>query len=477
MLSVQLRLALKCPGCDSSVPLNGVYENADCTRCQEVTPLTKRFRWSELLNYWNPSMDVFEATKEHRPGEGDHSAWSPLKMDSIRAWPTCSCGHEYEKSQVLAAADRGDDLTCASCSVTLRIHPAPALLTRPFPQVRYVIGGSVPSAPSPGRVIHARQESAAISCCNCGGSLHVSGETRTVSCPFCSTPNYLGDELWLRLHPPARREPWWIVFDDTADTSGPTQHTLEDILFMASSDNYMERAEAAAHPTLPVELMERMIVDEEEEVRHALVQSGRLPQPLLAALFERESESEILELASGLTLTEPVLHALSLNTDSTAQRLAAQHPDTAEADLLLLTSNAQGRLLDALGERTLPASALHLLAKRGDQTAQRIAARAPATAADDLARLAVSRHQNIRAELTRRPSLPDGVLQTLLDDDDPKISASMKQHPTYVAAQAAKRRRRRIIGGVVFAVLAVLGLAFAAVAGLLWLVLKQGAVS
>ncbi|MDG1483454.1 MAG: hypothetical protein P8R54_27940 [Myxococcota bacterium] len=477
MLSVQLRLALKCPGCDSSVPLNGVFKNADCTRCQEVTPLTKRFRWSELLNYWNPSMNVFEATKEHRPGEGDHSAWSPLKMDSIRAWPTCPCGHVHEKSQVLAAAERGDDLTCTTCSMTLRIHPAPALLTRPFPQVRYVIGGSVPSAPSPGRVIPARQESAAINCSNCGGSLHVSGEMRTVSCQFCSTPNYLGDELWLRLHPPTRREPWWIVFDDTADTSGPTEHTLEDLLFMAASDNEMERAEAAAHPKLPVELMERMIADEEGDVRHALVQSGRLPQALLAVLFERESYSEILELAEGMTLTEPVLHALSLNTDSTAQRIAAQHPDTAEADLLLLTSNAHGRLLEALGNRALPASALHLLAKRGDRTAQRIAVRAPATAAEDLARLASSSHHEIRAALTQRPSLPDEVLKTLLADEDPEVSARMQQHPVYVRAQKEKRRRRLLIGGGVTAVLGVLGLAIGAVVALVWFLIQKGILS
>lgn len=476
MLCVQLRLAVKCPGCDAPVPLNGIFENATCTRCQEVTPLSGRLRWSELLNYQNPLEDIFEGTKGHRPGQGDRGAWSPVNLDTVRAWPQCPCGQTYEESAVLAAAEGGADLTCGGCAATLSVHPAPALLTRPFPQVRAVVGGAVPSGAAAGVAAPGGRESVAITCSGCGGSLQVDGQARTVSCQFCAMSNYLPDELWLRLHPPQRRMPWWIVFDDTADTSGPTGHTLEDLLYMAGSNNYCERAEAAAHPDLPVPELERLAEDEEEEVRHAVVSSGRLPTPALAALLEKETDGDVLEQAEALPLTAPLLHALSLNPDSRAQRFAAGHPLTPEADLLRLVADAHGEVLDVLGGRPLPPAVLHQLAQRSDQSAQLVAAAVPETAAADLTQLAASPHQQVRRQLAKHPSLPESVVFGLAEDDDTAVSTPMKAHPADVQDEQASRRRRFMIAGVVAAVLLCGGAGIGLVLGAALLVFYSGMV-
>lgn len=459
------------------MPLNGVFPHARCTRCLEVTPLSKRFRWSELLNYQNPLEDIFEGTKGHRPGQGDRGAWSPVKLDTVRTWPQCPCGQAHDKAAVLAAAARGQGLSCAACAATLDVHPAPALLTRPFPQARFVIGGAVPAGRDDGIAPPTGRASEAIVCSGCGSSLPVDGRTRTVSCQFCATSNYLTDALWLRLHPPQRRTPWWIIFDDTADTSGPIAHPPGDLLYMAASDSDLDRAVAAANPALPIEVLERLSEDEEEEVRHAVVSSGRLPAPALAALLEKEQDCDILELAGSLSLSAPLLRALSQNPDRDAQQLAARHSLTAEADLLRLADGASGELLEALGSRSLPPSVLHQLAQRTDRRAQLVAAASPATAAEDLTQLAASPHREVRRQLARHPSLPEPVVFALAEDDDTDVSAPMQAHPTYVQAQQASRRRRLMIGGAVAAVLLCLGSGGGVIIAAAWLLSQSGALS
>lgn len=55
-----------------------------------------------------------------------------------------------------------------------------------------------------------------MACMSCGGSLPVDGSARLVTCQYCDANNYLPDGLWLALHPAAKRETWYVVFDEEA---------------------------------------------------------------------------------------------------------------------------------------------------------------------------------------------------------------------------------------------------------------------
>ena len=50
-------------------------------------------------------------------------------------------------------------------------------------------------------------------CMKCHATLPVDGTKRLVECSYCTARNYLPDDLWLALHPAAKRESWFMLLD------------------------------------------------------------------------------------------------------------------------------------------------------------------------------------------------------------------------------------------------------------------------
>jgi hypothetical protein len=212
---VELRVAVKCDGCDHSIPVNGPRPRVKCPECQEILELKGRLRWAEVLNYQNPTVDVFTATRGHEPGQGDYGAWAPVKLNSRRVWPSCpECDHAFAPDETMAALDGGGALSCPACSASLSIDPAPAILTGPFPATRWLVGADALQEGDGPRVSTAfGGKPVAMACMSCGGGLRVDGSSRLVTCAYCEVPNYLPDDLWLALHPAPKRERWYVLFE------------------------------------------------------------------------------------------------------------------------------------------------------------------------------------------------------------------------------------------------------------------------
>ena len=183
-VAAELRVAVRCDGCDHSIPLNGPVSKVKCPKCQEILDLKSQIRWAEVLNYHNPSVDVFTATRGHQPGEGDCGAWDPVKLNTRRVWPSCpGCDREFPRKEVEVACVAGEPLICPDCGDHLTIEPAPSILTRPFPVTRWVVGavagegGARPGekGPTGGRPV-------VMACMSCGGILRVDGSSRLVTC-------------------------------------------------------------------------------------------------------------------------------------------------------------------------------------------------------------------------------------------------------------------------------------------------------
>jgi hypothetical protein len=55
-----------------------------------------------------------------------------------------------------------------------------------------------------------------MACPSCGGALKSAADTqRTTSCEFCGSSVYLPDDLWRRLHPAKKAQPWISVHTTT----------------------------------------------------------------------------------------------------------------------------------------------------------------------------------------------------------------------------------------------------------------------
>ena len=216
-LCVEIRLAVICDSCNHAIPVNGVVSKVKCNQCQEITKLSGRLRWSEILNYQNPKINIFEATLNHKPGKGDYGAWSPVKLNTKRIWPVChNCKNEYDKETVVKASKSENNLHCQKCNTLITIQKPPPLLKEPFSVTRYIIGGTAQEIETNSEKINSSSKNAkpvVMACMSCGGTLIIDGTKRLVECKFCQSSNYLPDGLWLSLHPASKRNAWYVIFD------------------------------------------------------------------------------------------------------------------------------------------------------------------------------------------------------------------------------------------------------------------------
>jgi len=217
LLCVEIRLAVRCDSCDHVNPVNGVVSKVKCNKCQDITKLSGRLRWPEILNYQNPKINVFAATLKHKPGKGDYGAWNPVKLNTKRIWPVCpNCKNEYDKKTVVTNVKEEKDLQCQKCNTVMSIHKSPSILTNSFRFTRRIIGASVHESKTNFEQElsnKAKIKPIVMACMACGGTLTIDGTKRLAVCKFCQSSNYLPDDLWLSLHPAPKREPWYVIFD------------------------------------------------------------------------------------------------------------------------------------------------------------------------------------------------------------------------------------------------------------------------
>ncbi len=210
--SVMLKLGVICEHCNNAIPVNGFIEEVKCAQCNETTLLSGKLRWAEILNYQNPSIDIFSATKKHKPGEGDYGAWQPVKLKTFRKWPACShCKNPYTADEMENAVENNGHLVCTKCTTSYQMKPAPEFIKNVFSEVLYSVDKLPPNTDVSGNDILSSAP-VVMACMSCGGSLSIDGTSRLVPCKFCSSNNYLPDGLWFALHPQPKMEDWFIVF-------------------------------------------------------------------------------------------------------------------------------------------------------------------------------------------------------------------------------------------------------------------------
>jgi len=177
------------------------------------------------------------------------------------------------------------------------------------------------------------------------------------------------------------------------------------------------RAAAAAHPAAPAEARERSRAREREA-------SGGVPEKAALARLAAEGMKEGVDLPLGPALAlaeEPsiptsTLARLAEHGASAVRAVVAAHPNYlgAHRDLLRRAGSTDDLVGFAPPDPDLPAADLARLA-RGGGWARLLAARHPATAPDDLARLAADADPLVRREALVNPGCPAKSVQRWLE--------------------------------------------------------------
>lgn len=193
-----LEMSLKCPGCDSPVPVNGPWENIVCTRCGEGIHLDPE-SWKFLLGGVRKAM-----VKELEPGQGSESMLigryrAKLMYGRMAPYcPVCKADFPGRKSQ-------GEELLC-SCGNSMEIKAPPPWFPGVFKGAKWVAGATGSTGTG------ERPEPVTMTCGSCGGPFTVTGDVRNPPCPHCGTGTFLPDDLWFHFNPAPVKRRWFVGF-------------------------------------------------------------------------------------------------------------------------------------------------------------------------------------------------------------------------------------------------------------------------
>jgi pyruvate/2-oxoglutarate dehydrogenase complex dihydrolipoamide acyltransferase (E2) component len=193
--SVRLGILTSCSECGSDFPVNGLVASARCLRCGADKRLPPTFwrRYETELNIARRNL-----------GAKSGSTWGVP--------PLCRACHALIPMNAVVeawnAAHRGEPaaVACAACDESYAARLPPPWARQVFPQLIFLLGEVVahPTG-TPARPV-------VLQCPACSASLQIGGEKRIVRCRYCDADVYLPADLWLHLHPSARRTRWWMVF-------------------------------------------------------------------------------------------------------------------------------------------------------------------------------------------------------------------------------------------------------------------------
>jgi hypothetical protein len=209
LVGVFLELTARCPACGRGVPVNALVVNTPCPGCSQQRTIT-RDRWKTLLeNTIAPDAPLGKVQSISTLGD-------EMKLGAGREDPKChGCGTAFP-DEIAELAARGFAM-CGGCGKRTSVRPTPPDFA---PHVRgasivigedlaQLAGGATQEAPR-------ASEPVMLNCKNCRAPLSFDGTQRSVRCQYCSVDMYLPDDVWLRLHPVATAQRFYLSWQSPA---------------------------------------------------------------------------------------------------------------------------------------------------------------------------------------------------------------------------------------------------------------------
>ncbi|RMG93973.1 MAG: hypothetical protein D6705_17395 [Deltaproteobacteria bacterium] len=224
-------MTIECPECAGPIPVNGVVPEVLCTNCQTVVPLRDRNDWSKIFTY-----EAGEGCMEHKilvksspcrlfdyflafgpKGGSLYRRHKGILVEVEPKAPRCTrCHAELDTASLvveLHTEGRDADAFCPGCGASVAIRaPTERERNAIHPTCVGLVGESAPRGDLSS--IDAATDPVLFSCMGCGAPASLDGSSRRIfTCGYCGAANYVPDALWLRLHPAARKRPFFALFD------------------------------------------------------------------------------------------------------------------------------------------------------------------------------------------------------------------------------------------------------------------------
>lgn len=201
-----LEMSVECPRCDGPVAVNGPYTELVCPQCSAEVDM-KPSIWADLLE------DVpQEIAEDYDEGYGSRSTIWGVYNTALFYGRMRPCCPECERDYDLEKDTREDGgMICPDCGHALNLAEPPEWWSDVFPDTFMIAGAEVPSDESnlEGDLLKGP---VVFTCEKCGAGIRLDGSDRDLKCDHCDAPIHIPDDLWLRFHPPARKNRWFIGY-------------------------------------------------------------------------------------------------------------------------------------------------------------------------------------------------------------------------------------------------------------------------
>ena len=216
--------------------------------------------------------------------------------------------------------------------------------------------------------------------------------------------------------------------------------TLPSLLAQMATDHDPEiRQAVAAHLRVPAESLEALATDDQPEVRVRVATSWHTPAALLHKLAHDEHWKVRQAVAANPNIAAELLITLAADPDRDVRQAVADNPNVPEVALELLfvgwfesvgLTLSRKELYCRLMAREASVSAdwLSLLSER-DEWGRRLAAQHPNTPDFSLWKLAADEDWRVRAALSSNPALSPDLLFKLAQDSDGDVRRGVVAHP------------------------------------------------
>ena len=199
-----------CSSCGQPLPLPWLTDRIACPYCHTDQVLPQRL-WQGLLRELDEHSDRGDP-REATATEGARTVVYTLGPGV----PRCErCDAPYPVAAL--HPDEPRNFACVQCGDPASAAPVPPWIRGPVGPARQVVA-VLPRPELPGGGAAALSPAdeprpVAMACPSCGGGLQITAASaRLLGCRYCGSDVYIPDDLWRRLHPVKKVEPFYVGF-------------------------------------------------------------------------------------------------------------------------------------------------------------------------------------------------------------------------------------------------------------------------
>ena len=389
-------IVVDCPACKLAVSIQNMEGSKTCPHCKT----TFECDWKKKGRFESALIDQIERSIITKKANATDTVLA-VSVEMLDELP-CEACHEPLK---LAHLETGI-LICEKCH-----NPNYVKESDQITGIHFIANGYYPED----RMSTAQEFS--ISCISCGGTVPINGNSRVVTCGFCSRETMVPDAIWQKIHPDAVTKPFYLLVAELEGLVKEAKSTTDVSLITSLADHFYSgvRIGLAENASLPEGVARLLLKDRNGEVVNKLRKNHSFKKWFgLQDIFadKKEAKEYTLEFPQETNPDLTEAEMMEFARQRMPKRLVAlvYNPSITDEVIKQIISQKIEPAWVALAKRLdLDTEILRLLINCNHREVNQILADHPALGLQSIQRLSVSNDVQVLEKLMMNTNLPGDI--------------------------------------------------------------------